>query len=213
LNRFDTPPTGTDWAFAATHCARKTRSAFVVLGALDDALGRIVAGTTQSLIGQMRLTWWFEALTSLTPDSPSRHQPLLDSLRDDVIAGGRVCGGDLAALVEGWEVLLDPLPFDDAVLGEHATGRGRMFTLAAAVIGGAEDRDAGACWALADFAARCSDADTAARAWALARSHAAAAQPQRLARPLRILFRLAEGDARVGTRRPRGLRTGLTSLA
>lgn len=195
---------GPDRIFALTHVPVPVRDAVSAVWELDARLGTFVATTTQPLVGQVRLTWWHQALSGLK-HGVSSPEPLLDKLARQVV--GRVTDGPeaLAALVEGWEALLDPVPLSDGALQLHAKLRGaQLFAISGQLLG---ERDvnlsAGEGWALADFALRCSDSDTRARAFAMACDRFG--DPGKLPRPLRVLARLAEGDVRAGKYRKRTL--------
>lgn len=184
-----------DRDFALVHIAAD-RPAVAALWALDWRLGEIVAATTQPMVGQLRLTWWHDALTSLHAET-AKGEPVLDALARHALPA--ISGEDLAGLIDGWEVLLDSLPLPDDALHIYAEQRGvRLFALTARLLGGATDDAAGRGWALANFAARCSDGDTAQRAYAMARDAFAAARIDRLPRALRILARLSRDDAQAG---------------
>lgn len=180
-----------DRHFALLHVANAYRPRVHAVWALDETLGRIVAGTRDPFVGQMRLTWWYQALSTLEQRA-TRGQPILDALAGQP----GVDPAGLAAMVEGWEALLDPLPLSDDALLTYARGRGGvMFDVLASMTGGVRPVRAGEGWAIADFAKRCSDAGTAGRAWSLAEERLASL-PAGIARPLRILARLAQADAR-----------------
>jgi 15-cis-phytoene synthase len=182
--------------FALEHVRADCRAAVAALWAFDARLGTIVATTTQPLIGQMRLTWWHEAVTRLTRgDVPP--EPLLVALASHVI--GDVTGAQVAALVDGWEALLDLDRDPDVALAAYGARGDQLFALTAQLCG-AMPQAGGRAWALADFARR--GGPHAVRAWALA---AQAPVDRRLIRPLRILARLASVDARSGSVRPRTL--------
>lgn len=166
------------------------------LWALDEQLGAIVATTTQPMVGQMRLTWWYDALIA-----GSGGTPVLDALTEPTLAQS-ITRRELATFVEGWEHLLDPLPLDAAALTSYANARGDgLFAMTGRLLGHEVEPGPGAGWALADFAGRCSDRTTADRAFALARSIPPGCSP--LPRALRILARLARDDANAGARLPR----------
>ncbi|MFM9978598.1 MAG: squalene/phytoene synthase family protein [Sphingomonadaceae bacterium] len=189
-----TPTIEDPWRrIALPYAPPSARPALAALWALDEALGRVVAATTQPLIGQLRLTWWHERLCAL--DAGERlAEPVLAALAAHVLPMG-VTGAALVALVEGWEVLLDDLPIGAEALGEYAAGRGgALFALSATVLGSGAERALGEGWALIDFAARCSDPETAERAWQMAgaRLDGGISGPK----PLRILARLARVRAR-----------------
>lgn len=193
-----------DRRFALLHVSKRAREAVHALWALDETLGQIVAGTRDLFVGQMRLTWWHEALTTLEPGA-RRGQPVLDALASTKTLN---CTA-LARLVEGWEALLEPLPLIDDALLDHAVRRGAtLFAQVATAVGGGQAPQQGEAWALADLAKRCSDVATADRAWALAQARAGPL-PTGLARPLRILARLARADIE---RRGHADRTAWTML-
>jgi 15-cis-phytoene synthase len=175
------------------YAPRASRDALSALWACDAALGRVVATTTEPMIGQMRLTWWHERLTGLDAgEAPA--EPVLAALRD-VVRLHDVTGAMLAGLVEGWEVLLDPLPLSDDVLRTYADKRGDgLFALSARVIGRPVIAGLGAGWALIDFATHCSDQVTAERAWAMAGDILAGAG-WTAPKPLRILSLIAKARA------------------
>lgn len=123
------------------------------LFALDRQLGQIVRTTVQPIVGQMRLTWWYEALRALD-HAPPPAQPLLTDLATRVLPAG-VTGGALAQMSEGWEILLDDERSDAASLKEFAHLRGGgLFAAAGCLLGARSDllEQAGMIWALADLA-------------------------------------------------------------
>ena len=82
------------------------RAALTALFALDDALGAVLRTTSEAMVGQLRLTWWHDALSRLdTNEAPA--EPTLRTLAAHVVPRG-TSGAVLAGLVEGWEELLDP---------------------------------------------------------------------------------------------------------
>lgn len=170
------------------------RAGLAALLALDDALGAILQGTRDPMIGQMRLTWWHGALTALD-DRPAPAEPILQAVMRDVIPS--VAGARLAEMIDGWEELLDPEPLDDARLERFAEHRGSgLFEAAGAVIGAvASDplAQAGRGWALADLAGHLSDlrARERARQMAVTALQSAGARWSRPARPLGAMAALA----------------------
>ena len=91
----------------------------------DARLANIVRTTSEPMIGQMRLTWWHEALSQ----GKGAGDPLLDALRADVL--GKAGAGGLLSAIEGWEVLLEPLPLSDGQLISFAEHRPREPNLLA----------------------------------------------------------------------------------
>ena len=183
----------------ALHYAGKAQAALAALWALDEALGRIVATTTEPLIGQMRLTWWHERLEAI--DGGARvAEPLLTSLGEVSRTHG-IGGAALAALVEGWDVLIERESLSDGDLMAYARDRGeRLFALSTEITGGTQAAASGRAWALADFARHCSDRQLAERALALASIETI---PRNLAKPLRVLAWLTRYDVSHGVAAPR----------
>lgn len=145
------------------------RTPIAALMALDATLGDIVRSTREPLVGQMRLTWWHDALAALDR-APAPAQPVLEALQRLVLPA--VTGQALAAMVEGWELLLDAAAPDDAALAAFGAARGGALFAALAEASGAGASDfvgaAGAGWALTDLAANVSDAMLVQRAAAQA---------------------------------------------
>ena len=174
------------------YAPRAVRPALAALWRLDERLGEIVARTDSPAVGQMRLTWWHDALRSL------RTQPQVDPILVAIAAAPEIEPESLLPLIDGWEVLLDPLPLPDEALARFADARGATLFRAAGRLLGANDgtiSDAGCLWALVDLAFRVSDPETARRALALAPT-----TPYRLPRSLQVLATLARSDVRRGIR-------------
>lgn len=153
-------------ALALLYAPADARAGLAALFALDDALAAIVRTTREPLVGQMRLTWWYEALGALDAQAPSAN-PVLQALAAHVVPA--VSGATLAAMVDGWEALLDE-PLDPAAMARFGEARGGgLFAAAAAVLGVERTglREAGAGWALADLAGNLSDPAGAAMARSL----------------------------------------------
>ncbi|MFD1787211.1 squalene/phytoene synthase family protein [Sphingomonas floccifaciens] len=129
------------------------RPAIEALFALDRRLEELARRTRDPLVAQMRLTWWAEALTALGT-RPAPAEPLLQSLAETVVVRG-IAGARLAAMVDGWDMLLEDRPLDEAGLSRFAAGRGGvLFDAAAELLGHAFPPAAlaGEAWALADLA-------------------------------------------------------------
>lgn len=172
-----------------------------MLWRLDEQLAQIVASTTTPVVGQMRLTWWHNALDTLALE-PAPAEPLLQ----DIAAEPRIEPKALLRLIDGWEALLDPLPLDPEQIALHAEARGAtLFEAAAATLGGrASVGPAGQLWALTDLAHRISDPQTAERALDQARA-LVPRLPQSWPKPLKplgMLTTLARRDA-LAPARPR----------
>jgi len=149
-------PTQSERVLALSYAPRGALEKLTALFGLDDVLGDIVRSTREPIVGQMRLTWWHEALTKLDGGPPPA-EPVLQALAAAVVP--TVGGAALAAMIDGWEALLEP-DLDEAAIATFAAGRGeRLFALVAALCGVDDPRirPAGAGWALADLSRKISD--------------------------------------------------------
>ncbi|HXH15882.1 MAG TPA: squalene/phytoene synthase family protein [Sphingomonas sp.] len=147
-----------DRQLALSYADAAVRPALEALFALDDTLAQILRSTREPLVGQMRLTWWYEALGRLDT-TPAPAEPVLAALQRSVLPGG-VSGAMLATLTDGWDVLLEPV-LDAPALARFARDRGRrLFELAGVLLAVTDDRigAAGEGWALADLTRGLSDA-------------------------------------------------------
>jgi 15-cis-phytoene synthase len=170
--------------------------------AFDARLADIVRTTSEPMIGQMRLTWWHEALR----EGKGAGEPLVEALRQEVLVRAEPHG--LLSVIEGWEVLLEPLPLSDSQLIAFAEHRGGgLFRQIGWLAGDCPPwlAQAGMAWALWDLSGHLSDAATAERAIAIAPEFLADVPergwPRSLA-PLRILTGLTRRDAGQGRRAP-----------
>lgn len=179
--------------------------------AFDARMSDIVRTTSEPMIGQMRLAWWREALRD-GPAAGGGGEPLLDALRGHVLPGADA--GDLIAVIDGWEELLEALPLGDSQLIAFAEHRGGgLFRLMGRPAGGVAPwlAQAGMGWALWDLAGHMSDRDTAARAMALVPEFLGDV-PRRGwpggLKPLRLLTGLARADAERGSMPPGRMTAG-----
>lgn len=196
------PAGSAERALALSYASPATRRGLAALLLLDDTLGRILRTTREPLVGQMRLTWWHDALCALD-GAPPPAQPVLQALAAHVVARG-VPGAQLATMIDGWEALLEAEAIDGDALERHAEARGRGVFVAARTVLGSAPADpaerAGEGWALADVARHMRDAAVARQAAAAAAPAIAAATAVRWSgagRPLGALAHLARMDLRV----------------
>lgn len=136
---------------ALTYVPAARRPGVEALWRLDAAFAAILATGTQSLISQMRLAWWREALERLD-SAPPPAEPLLQALAAHVLPA--VSGSELAAMEEGWLVLLSDEALTGEQLADYATLRGGLlFRYSARLLGDSAFpvERAGAAWALADL--------------------------------------------------------------
>jgi phytoene synthase len=179
------------------------RPALEALFALDDTLAEIVRTTSEPLIGQMRLTWWHDALGKLDT-APPPAQPVLEGVARDLLQQG-IAGADAAAMIDGWDVLIEEAELGGDALRRFGEARGStLFALASVGLGGAASsavRAAGSGWALADLARGLSNAAeaSAARELALEQLRAGLVQSWPTAlRPLGMLAHFARMDLEGG---------------
>lgn len=170
-NGVNLPLTTVTWPADVALALNYAGADMVALMRFDRTLAMTVAGARDPALAQLRLAWWRTQFAA----------PVAGSEGYDAIVR---FGSGLTPIVDGWEHLLAPLPLEAASLRAYGTGRGGgLFAL----LGGRAE--AGAGWALADFARHCSDAATRR----CARTLADDALTGSLAgpKPLRILARLA----------------------
>jgi 15-cis-phytoene synthase len=182
-----------DRQLALGYAPAAARAALFALFALDERLGGVVARTGEPAIGLMRLTWWRDQLERLAADGgPAPAEPLLAAL----LSAG-LDGSALAAMVPGWEALLDDPDLGPEAIAEHGRERGsRLFALAGGVLGAAKEEaarlaDAGRGWALVDLSRHLDRPGRAAALRAEAAPLLGEAMARRWPRRLRPLGQLA----------------------
>lgn len=197
-----------DRAIMLAHVPPARKAAIATLWRLDLKGVEIVRSTTEAPIGQIRLTWWHDALIALDT-APAPAEPLLQAVTEALIPVG-AGGQGLAEAIIGWELLLEPLPWSDAMLTAYAAARGAGLFEAAARALDCEDPRVGAAgrgWALVDLARHLGNAQARAQALALAAAPLAEALvgrwPKRL-RALGMLAHFAESDRAAGAPAGRG---------
>ena len=108
----------------------RDRPYFLAMLALDARLARIVAGTSEPMLGQLRLSWWREQL-STGQRIEHRSDPLLGLIDNSWPQGDH----SLVELVDGWEAFLLSLESDQAGWSGVSDGRARSLKSVAASIG------------------------------------------------------------------------------
>jgi phytoene synthase len=185
-------------ALAIGYALPDTRPALDALWSLDATFAAIVRAARDPLVGEMRLTWWYEALEALD-HAPPPAQPVLAALTRELLSRD-VAGAALAMMIDGWSALIEPGPLDAERMAIHANARGEgLFVAAARALGAGGDpaATAGRGWALADLAIHLSDPGERAAAQAAARpllADATASRWSRAGRPLGALAHLARMD-------------------
>lgn len=194
-------PTDPDRILVLAYAPAERGEALAALFLLDETLGQTLRGARDPLLAQMRLTWWHEALSGLG-DGPAPADPALAGLIATGIVPSRVAGATVAAMVEGWEALLEE-PVDASALDRYASARGgALFGIGALILGCNHDAlaEAGAGWALVDLARHSSEPSLAERALTAARPLLVRATANRWPVPLRSLGALVSLASRDATR-------------
>ena len=188
-----------DRRLALSYVPAAARSAVEALWRLDVALAAVLAIGREPLISRIRLAWWRESLEKLDRERAPA-EPVLEALSRHVIPAG-VSGAELAAMEEGWAILLstDPLTREDLEIYAAARG-GLLFRYSARLLGlpGAAVEAGGEAWALVDLARHSADGNDAKAALQRAcNSDIPRTWPTR-SRPLGMLAMLARRDAERG---------------
>lgn len=133
------------------------RADVIAIYAYDHELARAPKVASNPLLGEIRLTWWREALDEIYEGRPVRHHPTAQALADTVKRHG-LPRPPLEAMIDARYRELDatPLKPKEALAWARDTG-GRAAELAAMILAPGTDtgpaRAAGAAWALAGRAA------------------------------------------------------------
>jgi phytoene synthase len=131
------------------------RADVVALLAYDLELARAPRRASNPLIGEIRLTWWREALEEIYGDRPVRRHPTAQALAEVVTRHG-LPRASLEAMIDARYVELDRRPLTDAEATVWAAdSAGAVAKLAALILAPAADP---------------APAQAAARAWALAQA-------------------------------------------
>ncbi len=140
----------TDRDLVRLYWPAELRPAFDALFAIDDAMGDVVAKTTEPALAAIKLAWWRERLAELD-DGKVPAEPRLQAAAAVLLPRG-VTGAQLAQIEEGWAILLQAKP--DMGLAE-ARG-GRLFAIGGRLIGTGHEmlEGAGRLFAGIDFARR-----------------------------------------------------------
>ena len=194
------PGLSPDKRLAFAYAPARDRAALAALFAIDGAMGDVLRGTSDPMIGRIRLAWWRERLEELDQGAQAPAEPRLQAAARELLSRG-IKGRDLAALEGGWLRLFDEFPWD-AGTAEAIWFRGRrLFALGAQLLARTEDRieEAGGLWALVDAARHCSDPASRealiGQATVFARGLGGTRFPAPL-RPLSMLAALALRDCR-----------------
>lgn len=129
------------------------RADVIALYAYDHELARAPRVASNSLLGEIRLTWWREALDEIYEDRPVRRHPTAQALAAAVARRG-LPRGPLEAMIDARYRELDAQPMSEAEALEWARDTaGRTAEAASTVLDPAAQPgaalDAAAAWALA----------------------------------------------------------------
>lgn len=119
----DTQSLPAEQQIALAHTPAILRDALRIFFELDLRLSRIVAATSEPMLGQMRLAWWREMLAK-----PPEERPRGDAVLDGIGAHWAGEEASLVKLVDGWEHMLAAELHEDTV---RAFAAGRAAPLAA----------------------------------------------------------------------------------
>jgi phytoene synthase len=111
----------------------EARADVVALYAFDNELARAPKVASNALLGEMRLTWWREALEEIFEGRPVRHHPAAQALARAVERRG-LARADLETLIDARYRELDPEPMSEADLLDWARDTGGMAAQLAAQI-------------------------------------------------------------------------------
>src|SRR4051794_40836438 len=100
------------------------RPAFATLWNLDLALADVVATTSESALGAIRLAWWRERLEELDTEGPMAGDPRLSAIDRQLMRWTN--GAMLSLLADAWVPLLEPFPWGEAQT-EAARERGELL--------------------------------------------------------------------------------------
>lgn len=106
------------------------RPGLLALFGIDLEMRAIVATTSDTMIGAIRLAWWREACEGLDAGWVPA-QPLLQLAAGALLPAG-IAGAELATIEDRWLGLLDSADVPAA----HIAGGGALFALAARLLGG-----------------------------------------------------------------------------
>ena len=128
------------------------RADLIALYAFDHELTRAPKVTTNPLMGEIRLTWWREALDEVFDGRPVRRHPTAQALAAAIARHG-LARDPLEAMIDARYRELDPAPMSESEALEWAAGTaGQAAELAIRLLDPAADAQAGnvagATWAL-----------------------------------------------------------------
>jgi phytoene synthase len=109
------------------------RADVVALYAYDHELARAPKVTSNALLGEIRLTWWREALDEIFAGQPARQHPTVQALAG-VVARHGLPRGPLEAMIDARYRELDPTPMGEAEVLDWARDTGGLAAQLAAQV-------------------------------------------------------------------------------
>ncbi len=95
------------------------RGAFSLLLRFDDRIAGIVGRSTEPMIAQMKIAWWYDAIAKAEDDRP-KGEPLLIEVNE---IGGYEVVGAMQSLLDAWGLLLAEDQWSAKTLDAFAQGR------------------------------------------------------------------------------------------
>jgi phytoene synthase len=140
------------WMSSRFIADREARADVIALYAFDHELARAPKVSANPLIGEIRLTWWREALDEIFEHRPVRRHPTAQALAD-VVARRGLQRAPLEAMIDARYRELDAAPMDETHALAWARGSGgEAAVLAVTILDAASEpeaaRAAGAAWTL-----------------------------------------------------------------
>lgn len=140
------------WLSSRFVSAVDARADLIVLYAYDNELARAPRTASSALLGEMRLTWWREALDEIFAGRPVRRHPTAEALARIVATRG-LSREPLETMIDARYRELDPTPMTEAELLDWARDTGGLSAqLAAQVLDPATDAKmalaGGSAWSL-----------------------------------------------------------------
>jgi phytoene synthase len=134
----------------------EARADVIALYAFNLELAQVAGSVREPLMGEIRLTWWREAVEELFAGRPPRRQPVVEALALAIRRRG-LAQAPLEAMIDARFADLEPGGLADAAAVERYLdgSAGALMALAVAALGGGEAlavRPAAQAWGLAGLA-------------------------------------------------------------
>ena len=121
------------WLSSRFIAGGEARADVIALYAYDDELARAPRVASNPLLGEVRLTWWREALDEIFGDRPVRGHPAAQALAA-VVARHGLAREPLEAMIDARYRELDPAPLSEGELLDWARDTGGLSAQLAAQV-------------------------------------------------------------------------------